>query len=560
MKQQSVPSYTQGSLDKPLLAMTIGQAFDHTAALYPEGEALVVRHQQQRYNWAQLARAVDLHARALLALGLKAGDRLGVWAPNGAEWFISQFASAKIGVILVNINPAYRLSELEYVLKQSACQWLVCAGAFKTSNYHAMLLELIPELTEQSVGALDCARFNELRGVISLDSEPPAGFLPWSQLATLGAGVTADQLHARQASLHFDQPVNIQYTSGTTGFPKGATLSHHNILNTGYMVGESLGLTASDRLVIPVPLYHCFGMVMGNLGCVTHGTTMIYPSEAFDPGLTLQAVTDERATALYGVPTMFIAMLDHPQRAGFDLSSLRTGIMAGATCPIEVMRRVISEMHMGEVQIAYGITETSPVSIQTGPADELELRVTTVGRTQPQLESKLIDAEGNTVARGDIGELCTRGYSVMLGYWNNPQATSDAIDSEGWMHTGDLAQMDEQGYVRIVGRNKDMIIRGGENIYPRELEEFFFTHPAVADVQIVGIPDARYGEEIVAWIKFHPGHTANELELQTWCKSRIAHFKTPRYFKFVEVFPMTVTGKIQKFKMREISIQECEQK
>ena len=560
MKQQSVPSYTQGSLDKPLLAMTIGQAFDHTAALYPEGEALVVRHQQQRYNWAQLARAVDLHARALLALGLKAGDRLGVWAPNGAEWFISQFASAKIGVILVNINPAYRLSELEYVLKQSACQWLVCAGAFKTSNYHAMLLELIPELTEQSVGALDCARFNELRGVISLDSEPPAGFLPWSQLATLGAGVTADQLHARQASLHFDQPVNIQYTSGTTGFPKGATLSHHNILNNGYMVGESLGLTASDRLVIPVPLYHCFGMVMGNLGCVTHGTTMIYPSEAFDPGLTLQAVTDERATALYGVPTMFIAMLDHPQRAGFDLSSLRTGIMAGATCPIEVMRRVISEMHMGEVQIAYGMTETSPVSIQTGPADELELRVTTVGRTQPQLESKLIDAEGNTVARGDIGELCTRGYSVMLGYWNNPQATSDAIDSEGWMHTGDLAQMDEQGYVRIVGRNKDMIIRGGENIYPRELEEFFFTHPAVADVQIVGIPDARYGEEIVAWIKFHLGHTANELELQTWCKSRIAHFKTPRYFKFVEVFPMTVTGKIQKFKMREISIQECEQK
>ena len=553
-------SYSRGSQDKTLLAMTIGQAFDHTAALYPEGEALVVRHQQQRYNWAQLARAVDLHARALLALGLKAGDRLGVWAPNGAEWFISQFASAKIGVILVNINPAYRLSELEYVLKQSACQWLVCAGAFKTSNYHAMLLELIPELTEQSVGALDCARFNELRGVISLDSEPPAGFLPWSQLATLGAGVTADQLHARQASLHFDQPVNIQYTSGTTGFPKGATLSHHNILNNGYMVGESLGLTASDRLVIPVPLYHCFGMVMGNLGCVTHGTTMIYPSEAFDPGLTLQAVTDQRATALYGVPTMFIAVLDHPQRAGFDLSSLRTGIMAGATCPIEVMRRVISEMHMGEVQIAYGMTETSPVSIQTGPADELELRVTTVGRTQPQLESKLIDAEGNTVARGDIGELCTRGYSVMLGYWNNPQATSDAIDSEGWMHTGDLAQMDEQGYVRIVGRNKDMIIRGGENIYPRELEEFFFTHPAVADVQIVGIPDARYGEEIVAWIKFHPGHTANELELQTWCKSRIAHFKTPRYFKFVEVFPMTVTGKIQKFKMREISIQECEQK
>lgn len=557
MKLQSNPSYSQGAQDKPLLAMTIGQAFDQTVARYPEGEALVVRHQQQRYTWAQLARAVDVHARALLALGLQVGDRLGVWAPNGAEWFISQFASARIGVILVNINPAYRLSELEYVLKQSGCQWLVCAGAFKTSNYHAMLQELIPELAEQSIGALDCPRFAELRGVISLAPEPPAGFLPWSQLAPLADGVTVDQLHARQASLHFDQPVNIQYTSGTTGFPKGATLSHHNILNNGYMVGESLGLTANDRLVIPVPLYHCFGMVMGNLGCVTHGTTMIYPSEAFDPGLTLQAVAEERATGLYGVPTMFIAMLDHPQRADFDLSSLRTGIMAGATCPIEIMRRVISEMHMGEVQIAYGMTETSPVSIQTGPADELELRVTTVGRTQPQLESKLIDAQGNTVARGEIGELCTRGYSVMLGYWSNPQATREAIDSEGWMHTGDLAQMDEQGYVRIVGRNKDMIIRGGENIYPRELEEFFFTHPAVADVQIVGIPDAKYGEEIVAWIKFHPGHTANELELQTWCKSRIAHFKTPRYFKFVETFPMTVTGKIQKFKMREISIQEC---
>ena len=560
MKLQSVPSYSQGALDKPLLAMTIGQAFDQTAARYPQGEALVVRHQQQRYTWAQLAEEVDLHARALLALGLQAGDRLGVWAPNGAEWFISQFASAKIGVILVNINPAYRLSELEYVLKQSACQWLVCAGAFKTSNYHAMLQELIPELAEQSVGALDCVRFADLRGVISLAAEPPAGFLPWSHLAMLADEVEPEQLRCREASLHVDQPVNIQYTSGTTGFPKGATLSHQNILNNGYMVGESLGLTASDRLVIPVPLYHCFGMVMGNLGCVTHGTTMIYPAEAFDPGLTLQAVAQERATGLYGVPTMFIAMLDHPQRASFDLSSLRTGIMAGATCPIEIMRRVISEMHMGEVQIAYGMTETSPVSIQTGPADELELRVTTVGRTQPQLESKLIDAAGNTVARGEIGELCTRGYSVMLGYWNNPQATADAIDGDGWMHTGDLAQMDEQGYVRIVGRNKDMIIRGGENIYPRELEEFFFTHPAVADVQVVGIPDAKYGEEIVAWIKFHPGHTANELELQTWCKSRIAHFKAPRFFKFVDAFPMTVTGKIQKFKMREISIQACQQK
>ncbi|MEB2647430.1 AMP-binding protein [Pseudomonas canadensis] len=531
-------SYSRGSQDKTLLAMTIGQAFDRTVAQFPEGEALVVRHQQRRYTWRQLAEAVDVHARAFLALGMQTGDRLGIWAPNCAEWCISQIASAKLGVILVNINPAYRSSELDYVLKQSGCQWLVCAGSFKTSDYHAMLQELKPDL----------------RGMISLDPSPPPGFMPWLQLSALGAGVSPEELHSRQASLHFDQPVNIQYTSGTTGFPKGATLSHHNILNNGYMVGESLGLTAQDRLVIPVPLYHCFGMVMGNLGCITHGTSMIYPNDGFDPLLTLSAVAEERATGLYGVPTMFIAMLDHPRLGEFDLSTLRTGIMAGATCPIEVMRRVISEMHMSEVQIAYGMTETSPVSLQTGADDDLERRVTTVGRTQPQLENKIIDADGNTVVRGEIGELCTRGYSVMLGYWNNPDATREAIDAAGWMHTGDLASMDAHGYVCIAGRNKDMIIRGGENVYPRELEEFFFTHPAVADVQVIGIPDERYGEAIVAWIKFHPGHLASELELQTWCKGRIAHFKTPKYFKFVDEFPMTVTGKVQKFRMREISI------
>ncbi|WP_439125105.1 MAG: AMP-binding protein [Pseudomonas rhizophila] len=557
---QSQLSYTRGSQDKTLLAHTIAEAFDQTVARYPDGEALVVRHQSLRYTWRQLAEAVDLHARALLALGLKAGDRLGVWAPNCAQWCISQFASAKIGVILVNINPAYRSSELEYVLKQSGCQWLVCAAAFKTSDYHAMVQALAPELAEQSIGQLHSERLPLLRGVISLDAQPPSGFLPWSQLAALGAAVLPEQLIERQASLHHDDPVNIQYTSGTTGFPKGATLSHHNILNNGYMVGESLGLTASDRLVIPVPLYHCFGMVMGNLGCMTHGSTMIYPNDAFDPLLTLRTVAEEKATALYGVPTMFIAMLDQPQRGDFDLSSLRTGIMAGATCPIEVMRRVINEMHMAEVQIAYGMTETSPVSLQTGPSDELELRVTTVGRTQPQLESKIVDEAGNIVARGTIGELCTRGYSVMLGYWDNPSGTADAIDQDGWMHTGDLATMNEQGYVCIVGRNKDMIIRGGENIYPRELEEFFFTHPAVADVQVIGIPCSRYGEEIVAWIKFHPGHSATEQALQAWCKERIAHFKTPRHFKFVEEFPMTVTGKIQKFRMREISIEELREK
>ncbi|MFA7944371.1 AMP-binding protein [Pseudomonas brenneri] len=549
-------SYSRGPQDKALLAMTIGQAFDRTVAQYPQGEAMVVRHQHLRYTWRQLADAVDLHARALLALGLQAGDRLGIWAPNCAQWCINQVASAKLGVILVNINPAYRSSELEYVLKQSGCQWLICAGSFKSSDYHGMLQALVPELTEQGAGQLRCERLPDLRGVISLDARPPSGFLPWSHLSTLGAGVPMQQLHQREASLHFDQAVNIQYTSGTTGFPKGATLSHHNILNNGYMVGESLGLTAQDRLVIPVPLYHCFGMVMGNLGCITHGTTMIYPNDGFDPLLTLTAVAEERATGLYGVPTMFIAMLDHPQRDEFDLSTLRTGIMAGSTCPIEVMRRVISDLHMSEVQIAYGMTETSPVSLQTGADDDLERRVTTVGRTQPQLESKIIDEAGNTVPRGQIGELCTRGYSVMLGYWNNPEGTREAIDDAGWMHTGDLASMDEQGYVCIAGRNKDMIIRGGENVYPRELEEFFFTHPAVADVQIIGIPDERYGEEIVAWIKFHPGHVANELELQTWCKGRIAHFKTPKHFRFVEAFPMTVTGKIQKFRMREITVEE----
>lgn len=549
-------SYTRGSQDKALLALTIGQQFDATVAQYPDGEALVVRHQQLRYSWRQLAEAVNVHARALLALGLQAGDRLGIWAPNCAQWCITQVATAKIGVILVNINPAYRSAELEYVLKQSGCQWLVCAGSFKSSDYHGMLQGLLPELAGHATGQLSSERLPDLRGVISLDAQPPRGFLPWSQLPDLAQSVSTEQLRERSNSLHFDQPVNIQYTSGTTGFPKGATLSHYNILNNGYMVGESIGLTPRDRLVIPVPLYHCFGMVMGNLGCITHGSTMIYPNDAFDPLLTLQTVAEEHATGLYGVPTMFIAMLDQPQRREFDLSSLRTGIMAGATCPIEVMRRVISEMHMSEVQIAYGMTETSPVSLQTGPNDELELRVTTVGRTQPQLESKIIDEAGNLVPRGTIGELCTRGYSVMLGYWNNPQATAEAIDEAGWMHTGDLASMDEAGYVNIAGRNKDMIIRGGENIYPRELEEFFFTHPAVADVQVIGIPCSRYGEEIVAWIKFHPGHSASELQLQAWCKERIAHFKMPRHFKFVEEFPMTVTGKIQKFRMREISIEE----
>ncbi|WP_060507915.1 AMP-binding protein [Pseudomonas sp. NBRC 111124] len=551
----SQPSYTRGRQDQPLLTQTIGQAFDATVARCADGEALVARHQGLRYNWRQLAEQVDTHARALMALGVNTGDRVGIWSPNCAQWCILQLASAKVGAILVNINPAYRVGELEYVLRQSGCRWLVCADAFKTSDYHAMVQELVPELATTTLGELASERLPELRGVISLGDTPSRGFLPWPALAERAGQTSNEAYTARQHSLQFDQPVNIQYTSGTTGAPKGATLSHYNILNNGFMVGESLGLTDRDRMVIPVPLYHCFGMVMANLGCITHGSTMIYPNDAFDAELTLRAVAEERASILYGVPTMFIAMLDHPSRMQLDLSTLRSGIMAGATCPIEVMRRVIDQMHMAEVQIAYGMTETSPVSLQTGPDDELELRVTTVGRTQPQLENKLVDADGCIVARGEIGELCTRGYSVMLGYWDNPQATAEAIDPAGWMHSGDLAVMDEQGYVRIVGRNKDMIIRGGENIYPRELEEFFYTHPAVADAQVVGIPCSRYGEEIVAWIKLHPGHSATIEELQGWCKARIAHFKVPRHFRFVEEFPMTVTGKVQKFRMREISIE-----
>jgi len=550
------PSYTQGNQDKALLDQCIGDAFDATVARFPDREALVVRHQALRYTWRQLADAVDQHARALMALGVQPGDRLGIWAPNCAEWCITQFASAKVGAILVNINPAYRASELDYALGQSGCRWVICADAFKTSDYHAMLLSLIPGLAQGQPGALICARFPELRGVVSLAVAPPSGFLAWHDLQARAEAVSRQALAERQGQLRCSDPINIQYTSGTTGFPKGATLSHSNILNNGYMVGESLGLTEHDRLVVPVPLYHCFGMVMANLGCMTHGSTLIYPNDAFDALATLRAVAEEKATALYGVPTMFIAELDHPQHHDFDLSSLRTGIMAGATCPIEVMRRVIDEMHMAEVQIAYGMTETSPVSLQTGANDDLERRVTSVGRTQPRLENKVVDGDGNTVPCGEIGELCTRGYSVMLGYWNNPKATAQSIDAEGWMHTGDLAVMDEQGYVRIVGRSKDMIIRGGENIYPRELEEFFFTHPAVADVQVIGVPCSKYGEEIVAWVRLHPGHVASEDELREWARARIAHFKVPRYFRFVDEFPMTVTGKVQKFRMREISVEE----
>lgn len=552
----SLPSYTCGPQTNPLLPMTIGAAFDRAVERYSDREALVVRHQNLRYSWAQLAEQVDRCARGLLALGLQPGERVGIWSPNNAQWCITQFATAKIGVVLVNINPAYRVNELEYALKQSGCRWLICADAFKTSDYHAMLHELLPELERSAVGALQSHMLPELRGVISLCDKPVDGMLLWKGLMEMAERVGPEQLRQCGEQLQFDDPINIQYTSGTTGFPKGATLSHYNILNNGYMVGESLKLTEHDRLVIPVPLYHCFGMVMGNLGCVTHGTTMIYPSAAFEPLAALQAAAEEKATGMYGVPTMFIAMLDHPERQSLDLNNLRTGIMAGSTCPIEVMKRVIDDMHLAEMQIAYGMTETSPVSTQTGPDDDLERRVTSVGRTQPHLESKVVDEHNRIVPRGQIGELCTRGYSVMLGYWNNPEATAGAIDGARWMHTGDLAIMDDEGYLKIVGRNKDMIIRGGENVYPREVEEFLFTHPAVADVQVIGVPDKTYGEEIVAWVKLHPDHEVSEDELRAFCKGRIAHFKTPKHIKFVDDFPMTISGKVQKFKMRETSVAE----
>lgn len=550
-------SCTRGRQDVPLLTQTIGDAFDATVAAWPEREALVVRDQRLRYTWVQLAEQVNRYARAMMALGLTPGERLGIWAPNCAEWCITQFASAKAGIVLVNINPSYRRNELEYALKQSGCRWLICADRFKTSDYQGMLCDLLPALSGSQPGELHSPVLPELRGVVSLAGQPPAGFLSWAALGQRAEAVSPARLAERQSGLNHNDAINIQYTSGTTGFPKGATLSHHNILNNGHLVCESMGFTEQDKLVIPVPLYHCFGMVMANLGCVTHGATMIYPAAGFDPEATLLAAAEEKATALYGVPTMFIAELDIQRHRQFDLSSLRTGIMAGTTCPIEVMKQVIGEMNMSEVQIAYGQTETSPVSIQTGPDDELARRVTTVGRTQPHLETKVIDEAGNTVPRGTVGELCTRGYSVMLGYWNNDEATAAAIDQDGWMHTGDLGEMDEQGYVKIVGRSKDMIIRGGENVYPREIEEFLYTHPAVADVQVIGIPDDKYGEEIVAWVQRHPGHEdVDDSVLREYCRDRIAHFKVPRHFRFVSEFPMTVTGKVQKFKMRDITVAE----
>ncbi|MFB2706063.1 AMP-binding protein [Marinobacter shengliensis] len=555
---KTLPSYTSSTADKPLLGMTIGDMLDRTAEKFPNNDALVCLHQDIRWTYKEFVEKVNEAARAFMAIGVKRGDRVGIWSPNRYEWTVTQFATAKVGAILVNINPAYGVHELQYALNLAGITTLVTADSFKASNYREMLYELAPELKRSAPGKLKADHLPDLRAVINMHEDKHEGMWTWKEFIGFAGDVSEADLSQRQSELQFDDPINIQFTSGTTGNPKGATLTHHNILNNGYFVGESQRLTENDRLVIPVPLYHCFGMVMGNLGCITHGTAMIYPGEGFDPKTVLQAVHQEKATALYGVPTMFIAELADPEFDTYDLSSLRTGIMAGSICPAEVMKKVNGKMNMKEVQIAYGMTETSPVSTQTSSEDPFEKQVTTVGRTQPHLETKIVDpGTGNVVPRGEIGELCTRGYSVMLKYWNNEEKTREAIDDGGWMHTGDLATMDEDGYIQIVGRIKDMVIRGGENIYPKEIEEFLYTHPAIEDVQVTGIPDEKYGEELIAWVKLRPDtDPVTGEDLQAFCKGKIAHFKIPKNYKFVDAFPMTVTGKIQKFKMREISIEE----
>ncbi len=549
-------SYSSGRSDTGLLGITIGDMLDVTVAEHGTNEALVARHQGIRWTYAELGERVDALARAFMALGVERGERVGIWSTNRVEWTLTQFATSKLGAILVNVNPSYQASELEYALNQSGCRYLVLTDTFKTTNYNEILESVAPEVCNGSAGALKLARLPQLEVVITLGA-PRAGMITWSDLIARAAEVSAEALATRQASLDFDDPINIQYTSGTTGFPKGATLSHHNILNNGYFVARLMNFSARDRLVIPVPLYHCFGMVMGNLGCVSHGATMIYPEQAFDADAVLHAVQEERATALYGVPTMFIAELALPNFAQFDLQSLRTGIMAGAPCPVEVMRKVQSLMNMREVAIGYGMTETSPVSTQTRIGAPLEKQVGTVGEVHPHVEVKVVDPDtGRTLPRGALGEFCTRGYSVMLGYWNNDGATNAAIDTGRWMHTGDLAVMDEDGYVNIAGRIKDMIIRGGENVYPREIEEFLYRHPKIEEVQIIGVPDPKFGEELMAWIQIARGEQLSEADVKAFCQGQIARYKIPRYVKFVDAFPMTVTGKIQKFVMRQQSIDE----
>ena len=530
-------SAAQGPTSVPLLDETIPQNLARSVADHGDRDALVSVEQGIRFTYAQFADEVDQVARGLMGIGVAKGDRVGIWSPNYAEWVLVQYATARIGAILVTINPAYRSSELEYVLNQSGISVLVAVESFLTSDYRSMVDEAWDRVPAERVIYLHTG--------------------DWDGLLAAAGTVSQDQLERRTGRLEPDDAINIQYTSGTTGFPKGATLSHRNILNNGLFIGEACKYTADDRVCIPVPFYHCFGMVLGNLACTTHGSAMVIPAAGFDARATLHAVATERCTSLYGVPTMFIAELGEPDLADYDLSSLRTGIMAGSPCPIEVMRQVVDQMNMSEVTIAYGMTETSPVSTQTSADDPLEKRVTTVGRVHPHVEIRIVDpATGRIVPRGTSGEFQTRGYSVMLGYWEDPERTQEAIDADGWMHTGDLAVMDDEGYVNIVGRIKDMIIRGGENVYPREIEEFLYTHPDVVDVQVIGVPDVRYGEEIMAWIQLQAGSDATTEDIKDFCRGTIAHYKVPRYIKFTDTFPMTITGKIQKFKMREQSISE----
>ncbi|HEY2705219.1 MAG TPA: AMP-binding protein [Candidatus Dormibacteraeota bacterium] len=531
------PSYVHGAHPVPLLGETIGENLRRTVQRFADREALVVREQGYRATYGELWEQVGEAARGLMARGVGRGDRVGIWSPNRSEWVVVQYATARIGAILVNINPAYRTAELEYALNQSGVSFLILARAFRQADYAGMLGQVRGSCPE-------------LREALVLEDG-------WEALLRDSDRVSEARLAEREAGLQFDDPINIQYTSGTTGFPKGATLSHHSILNNGFFIGEALRYTEADRVCIPVPFYHCFGMVLGNLACTTHGSTMVIPGEAYDPVAVMETVQAERCTSLYGVPTMFIGELDHPRFSEFDFSSLRTGIMAGSPCPVEVMKRVQSTMSMTEVTIAYGMTETSPVSTQSATDDPLEKRVSTVGRIHPHVEIKVVDPEtGAVVPRGERGELCTRGYNVMLGYWNNEEATRAAIDAGRWMHTGDLAVMDDDGYLNIVGRIKDMIIRGGENIYPREIEEFLYGHPDVADVQVIGVPSERYGEEVMAWVKLREGAAITGDQLTEHCRGKIAGFKIPRYWKFVDEFPMTVTGKIQKFRMREAAVEE----
>ena len=548
-------SHARGATDVPLIEQPIDAFFDAIAARLPDHEALVSVHQRRRYTYGELQRESRRLASALLGLGLEPGERVGIWSHNNAEWVLLQLATARVGLILVNINPAYRTAEVEYALNKVDCKALVTMARFKTSDYLAMLRELAPEWAHGQPGQLESAKLPHLRSVVWIDEagqgEDPPGFMRFSSLLASGDPDDA-RLAEVAATLKATDPINIQFTSGTTGFPKGATLTHRNILNNGFFIGEAMQLTPADRLCIPVPLYHCFGMVLGNLACLTHGATIVYPNDGFDALSVLQAVQYERCTGLHGVPTMFIAELDHPRFAEFDLSTLRTGIMAGSPCPTEVMKRVVDDMNLGQITIAYGMTETSPVSCQSSVDTPLAKRVSTVGLVQPHLEIKIISPDsGEVVTPGVSGELCTRGYSVMHGYWGDPARTLEAIDLDGWMHTGDLATMDFEGYVNIVGRIKDMVIRGGENIYPREIEEFLYRHPKVQDVQVVGLPDKRYGEELCAWIVTRPGVTLVEDEIRDFCKGQIAHYKVPRYIRFVPSFPMTVTGKIQKFKIRD---------